>query len=142
MSEERVRSGNPAPEILTGNYIRRLCVLEFQCPLCGNEHRHEAYISLDADNLDDYVAALRELSGNASGMAGVMSNAATDIHQGRGDLEERVEWIERYGVRPMGRPPTLSMTPESEYTCDRCGRIFENVRGLRKHMRTCRGNRR
>ena len=57
-------------------YIRRLCRFDYQCRLCGGEHFAESYISLPAENLDDYVAGLERFVSEPGSIRQVTTNAA------------------------------------------------------------------
>ena len=117
--------------------FRRLCILHFQCPLCSLDHDDNLYVSVAVDNLDDYVARLRDLSRDRESIQETIRHASIQFHQELGDLDQLMERAQRYGLRET-RPPTLELTDESDYTCDHCGRTFETNPALREHMASCK----
>ena len=67
-------------------YIRRLCRFDYQWRLCGGEHFAESYMSLPAENLDDYAAGLKRFVSEPGSIHQVIANAARVLHEERGDF--------------------------------------------------------
>ena len=120
----------------TSEMTRRLCIFDYQCPLCGRDHQASYYISTPSDNLDDYTAHLRKLL-QSPHIQGMLTRASTDLHQAHGDLEPLVAKAKDHGLHHT-RPPTCRLTDESDYTCDRCSATFRSMKQLRQHSRRAR----
>ena len=67
-------------------YIRRLCRFDYQCRLCGGEHSAESYMSLPAENLDDYSEGLKRFVSEPGSIRQVIANAAPAAIRGKGRL--------------------------------------------------------
>ncbi len=117
------------------NSIRRLCIIHFQCPLCGLDHDDQIYVTIPADNLDEYVARLRTFARDWESIESNLTEAVIRFHREQGDLDRLTERDGRYGLHET-RPPTLGLTPESEYTCADCGQVFESNPLLQEHMKS------
>ena len=118
-------------------YIRRLCRFDYQCRLCGGEHSAESYMSLPAENLDDYAAGLKKFVSEPGSIRQVITNATRVLHEERGDfyrLLRKAKTDDFYGDEAAVK---VALTSESEYTCDNCQQTFETVKLLRSHAAKC-----
>ena len=129
-------SGLRPEDVFKGPMVRRLCILNFQCPLCMEEHEAEIYISLPAEDLDEYVAKLRPQANNWKFIEPLLTRKVIQFHEELGDLDVLARRAGAEGIRKT-RAPTLELTGESNYTCDECSRTFDSIRELREHMENC-----
>ena len=116
--------------------IRRLIVWEFNCPLCGAAHQSEDYITLDADNLDDYVAALRKLFAQDGDFINrIAVHRALRAHDYPDAALDTAMGIVQAAVKEglFNWNVTFDITPETIYTCDSCGAEFETIGHYREH---------
>ena len=121
------------PEDVLRDPMRRLCIIDYQCPLCGQDHETGLYISIPARDLDEYHARLRQITSDWTTLQRLLGEALVELHTERGDLDELVQRARRLGLRET-RPPRCELTDESAYTCDDCGHTFETIGLLRKHQ--------
>ena len=129
-------SGIRPEDAFNGPMVRRLCILNFQCPLCMEDHEAQMYISLPAADLDEYVANLRPKATDWKFIEPLLTREVIQFHEELGDLDVLAR---RAGAQGIGktRAPTLELTDESDYTCDDCSRTFDSIQKLRQHMDNC-----
>lgn len=114
------------------NTIRRLFEITYICPLCQGVHETHQYVTLPANNLDDFRAhAVRRIR-EPELATHIVTTDSELKHLDRGDLRELVQ-------ATAGKPVIsgilkVEMTSESEYTCDECGRKFDTIARHRAHM--------
>ena len=106
-------------------YIRRLCRFDYQCRLCGGEHFAESYISLPAENLDDYVAGLKRFVSEPGSIRQEITNAARVLHEEKGDFYRLLRKAKTDGFYGDEAAVKVALTAESEYICDSCQQTFE-----------------
>ena len=123
------------------NPTRRLCRFEYPCGLCGDEHRSEVYITLNAPNWDDYCDQVEGMTRDPDTLGEIIDRATLAFHQQKGDLERLMRKAKRDGFYKVGHTADVSVIDESEYTCDTCGATFETIHLLRAHVPHGRGPR-
>lgn len=112
--------------------IRRLFDITYVCPLCQEIHETHQYITLPADNLDDFRAtAVRRLK--EPELAGHVVTTDSELHhREKGDFEELLQ--KKNGTVLVSAVLNVEMTHESNYTCDDCGHAFKTIAEHRIHM--------
>lgn len=112
--------------------IRRLFEITYLCPLCQGVHETHQYVTLPADNLDDFRAnAIRRL--RQPELAGHVVTTESELHhREQGNFDELLRKVK--GKPLVAAILNVEMTQESKYTCDDCGRTFENIAEHRLHM--------
>ena len=142
MSTKRKKKDRVSPEELVfskpedrleGPHVRRLFEVTYQCHLCQQIHMGETYLTVESDNLDDLNAEFKEMLEDEAERTKMIMGMSHVIHSRHGDLQA-VNRRFRENPDAVYRIFSWAMTPESEYTCDDCGREFENIGTLRLHM--------
>ena len=131
------RFGPPDPEVNShhsapGNTMRRLVKIRYRCHLCGKTHRSEYYITIAADDLDEYFAKVRLSLSNPQFAHDTVSGHARLLHEERGDYDllHQLTANRRNLTRVLGH----RIQPESDYTCADCGQTFQNIADHRRHI--------
>ena len=130
---------SPARTFGARPWVRRLCKVSYNCPLCGKRHRDGMYISIEAEDVDRYSETLRENMENQEYLAVLIFQAMTFHHRQEKGFRKLMLRAQEKGL-PEGHrfEPEIDMTDEEAYTCDGCGETFETAPMQRSHAKRCR----
>lgn len=117
-----------------GPAVRRLCSFHFPCPLCGEPHAVQYYITVPASGLDEFHRKLLEMLTGQDFLQQKFIDHAVEHHAGRDDLPQLLERLERDGPPKTSRQIEVEVTGETDYTCDACAGTFPTVAALRIHQ--------
>ena len=120
----------------------RLMEIGYTCHLCGNEHGAEYYITA---SLNDMTTMLDKLSmGEKSdylenflddeGFRNSVGIMAHRTHEDLGNLAQLIHEYDAKAEKPTITFTRIIVTPETNYTCNYCGRTFESIGLLRMHQ--------
>ena len=84
--------------------MRRLFLVHFSCPLCGQEHSCEIYLTLVAQNEGEMMERALETLNRDDVMVSSLAPFAKEYHQREGDYLERAKAYGRHGVRFPFKP--------------------------------------
>ena len=113
--------------------MRRLFLVYFSCPLCGQEHSCEIYLTLVAQNEDELMERALETLGRDDVKVNSLAPFMKEYHQRAGDYLERVTGCARQGIRHPFQVTRVVMTDEESYTCEYCQMKFETIGAWRLH---------
>ena len=113
--------------------MRRLFLVHFNCPLCGQEHSCEIYLTMVARNEAEMMERALETLGRDDIKVNSLAPFAREYHQRAGDYLERAISYARQGIRHPFRVTRVVMTDEDSYTCEYCNRKFETIGAWRCH---------
>ena len=113
--------------------MRRLFLVEFNCPLCGQEHSCELYLTLEAQNEDQMMKRALETLERDDVKVNSLAPFMKEYHQRAGDYLERATGYARRGIRYPFQVTRVIMTDEESYTCEYCDRKFETICAWRQH---------
>ena len=113
--------------------MRRLFLVRFICPLCGQEHGCEIYLTLKAQNEDEMMETALQTLNRDDVKVKSLAPFAKEHHQQNGDYLERAVAYARHGVRHPFRVTSVAMTDEESYTCELCQMKFETIGAWRRH---------
>ena len=114
------------------NTIRRLFEIVYICPLCQGVHETHQYVTLPADNLDDFRATAVRRIREPEVANHIVTTDSELRHLERGDLRELTQAMA--GQLVISGILKAEMTSESIYTCDECGQRFDTIAQHRDHM--------
>ena len=124
---------SPTERMGTESSMRRLFQVHFSCPLCGQEHSCELYLTLEAQNTDEMMERALETLGRDDIRVNSLAPFMKEYHQRAGDYLERATGYARQGIRHPFRVTRVVMTDEDSYTCEYCNRKFETIGAWRRH---------
>ena len=113
--------------------MRRLFLVHFSCPLCGQEHSCEIYLTLVAQNEAELMERALETLGRDDVRVNSLAPFAREYHQQAGDYLERATGYAKQGIRHPFRVTRVVMTDEESYTCEYCQMKFETIGAWRRH---------
>ena len=120
--------------------MRRLFLIHFSCPLCGEEHSCEIYLTLVAQDEDEMMERALETLGRDDVKVNSLAPFMKEFHQRAGDYLERAgDYLERttgyprQGIRHPFQVTRVVMTDEESYTCEYCQMKFETIGAWRRH---------
>ncbi len=113
--------------------MRRLFLVHFSCPLCGQEHSCEIYLTLVAQNEGEMMERALETLNRDDVMVSSLAPFAKEYHQREGDYLERAKAYGRHGVRFPFKLLSVAMTDEESYTWEYCQMKFETIGAWRRH---------
>ena len=113
--------------------MRRLFLVHFTCPLCGQEHSCELYLTLVASNQDEMMDRALETLGRDDVKVNSLAPFMKEYHQKAGDYLERATAYARQGIRHPFQVTQVVMTDEESYTCEYCKIKFETIGAWRRH---------
>ena len=124
-----------SPTELMGNEasMRRLFLVQFSCPLCGQEHSCEIYLTLEAQNENEMMEKALQTLNRDDVKVNSLAPFAKEYHQREGDYLERAVAYARQGVRHPFKITAVAMTDEESYTCEHCQMQFETIGAWRRH---------
>ena len=124
---------SPTERMGTESSMRRLFLVHFSCPLCGEEHSCELYLTLEARNEDELMARALETLGRDDVKVNSLAPFMKEYHQRAGDYPERATGYARRGIRYPFQVTQVVMTDEDSYTCEYCQMKFETIGAWRRH---------
>ena len=113
--------------------MRRLFLVHFSCPLCGQEHSCELYLTLVAKDVDEMMERALETLGRDDVKVNSLAPFMKEYHQKAGDYLERATGYARQEIRHPFQVTRVVMTDEESYTCEYCNRKFETIGAWRRH---------
>ena len=124
-----------SPTELIGNEasMRRLFLVHFSCPLCGQEHSCEIYLTLVAQDEDEMMERALETLGRDDVRVNSLAPFMKEYHQRAGDYLERATAYARQGIRYPFQLTKVVMTDEETYTCEYRQMKFETIGAWRRH---------
>ena len=124
-----------SPTELIGNELsmRRLFVVHFSCPLCGQDHSCEIYLTLEAGNEDEMMEQALQTLNRDDVKVKSLAPFMKEYHQKQGDYLQRARAYANHQVRYPFKLTSVAMTDEESYTCEHCHRKFETVGAWRRH---------
>ena len=124
---------SPTERMGSEDSIRRLFLVHFSCPLCGQEHSCELYLTLVATTEDEMMERALETLSRDDVKVNSLAPFMKEYHQKAGDYLERATGYARQGIRHPFRVTRVVMTDEDSYTCEYCNRKFETIGAWRRH---------
>ena len=124
---------SPTEMMGTEASMRRLFVIHFNCPLCGQEHSCEIYLTLEARNEDEMMEKALQILSRDDVKVNSLAPFMKEYHQREGDYLQRVTAYAREGLRYPFEVTALAMTDEESYTCEHCGLKLETIGAWRRH---------
>ena len=124
-----------SPTELLGTEVsmRRLFVVHFSCPLCGQEHSCEIYLTLEARDEEEMMQKALQTLNRDDVKVKSLASFMKEYHQKEGDYLQRARAYANHQVRYPFQLTSLAMTEEDSYTCELCQRKFETVGSWRRH---------
>ena len=113
--------------------LRRLFLVNFSCPLCGQEHSGEIYLTLVAKTEGDMMEKAVQTLNRDDVKVNSLAPFAKEYHQLEGDYLERATAYARPGVRYPFKLISVAMTDEENYTREFCQTKFETIGAWRRH---------
>ena len=113
--------------------MRRLFLIDFSCPLCGEEHSCEIYLTLVAKDEDEMMERALETLSRDDVKVNSLAPFMKEYHQRAGDYLERATGYARQGIRHPFQVTRVVMTDEESYTCEYCKMKFETIGAWRRH---------
>ena len=113
--------------------MRRLFLVNFSCPLCGQEHSCEIYLTMVARNEDEMMEKTLEILGRDDIKVKTLTPFIKEYHQREGDYLQRATAYAKEEVRYPFKVTAVAMTDEESYTCEYCNRKFETIGAWRRH---------
>ena len=114
--------------------MRRLFVVAYSCPLCGEEHDAEIYVAHTTSSLDELHAHARACMRQEEVAVPLLAQHMFLLHNDRGDYR-RLSWeAETHGPKGNLRVNSVTLTADSEITCDDCARRFDTIGALNEHI--------
>ena len=113
--------------------MRRLFLVDFSCPLCGQEHSCEIYLTLVARDDDEMMKKALETLSRDDVKVNSLAPFMKEYHQKAGDYLERATGYARQGIRHPFQMIRVVMTDEESYTCEYCQMKFEAIGAWRRH---------
>ena len=92
-------STGPTERMGTESSMRRLFQVHFSCPLCGQEHSCELYLTLEAQNTDEMMERALETLGRDDVKVNSLAPFMKEYHQRAGDYLERATGYARRAIR-------------------------------------------
>ena len=124
-----------SPTEIMGNEasMRRLFLLHFSCPLCGQEHSCEMYLTVVASTKDEMMGKALETLSRDDVKVNSLAPFMKEYHQREGDYLQRAKAYAREGIHYPFEVTSLTMTDEDSYTCEYCQMKFETIGAWRRH---------
>ena len=124
-----------SPTELIGNEasMRRLFLVHFSCPLCGQEHSCEMYLTLVAGNEDEMMEKALQTLSRDDVKVNSLAPFMKEYHQREGDYLQRAKDYAREEIRYPFEVNAVAMTDEQSYTCEHCQMTFETIGAWRRH---------
>ena len=113
--------------------MRRLFMVHFSCPLCGQEHSCEVYLTLVAGDEEEMLERALETLNRDDVKVNSLAPFMKEYHQREGDYLRRAKAYAREGVRYPFHVTAVTMTDEESYTCEYCQIKFETIGAWRRH---------
>ena len=114
--------------------MRRLFIVNYDCPLCGTEHEAETYVAHTTGSLDDLHAHARACLRQGDVVLPLLGQHMFLFHNDRGDYARLRDEAENTGPKGNLRVISVTMTGESEISCEDCARRFDTTGDLNQHI--------
>ena len=114
--------------------MRRLFDVTYSCPLCGNDHNAETYVAHTTDSLDELHAQAKRAMRQGEVALPLLAAHMRLVHTDAGDYQALREEADESGGRGHLKVLGVTMTAESEISCDDCAARFESLGDLWNHM--------
>ena len=124
---------SPTELMGTESSMRRLFLVQFSCPLCGQEHSCEIYLTLVASNEDEMMEKALETLNRDDVKVNTLAPFMKEYHQQEEDYLQRATAYAKQEVRYPFQVTAVAMTDEESYTCEHCQMTFETIGGWRRH---------
>ena len=129
-------------QIIPGKTLTRLVKMEYICHICGEKHQAEYYLTVPEDAMSQVVEEISRgyqegaLKGflKSEGFQNSVNMMARRTHSQMGDDEELGLAGDRKAEKSELVITRISLTDETQYTCDHCRRTFESIGFLRVHQ--------
>ena len=113
--------------------MRRLFLVHFSCPLCGQEHSCEMYLTLVAQNEDELMEMALQTFNRDDVKVNSLAHFMKEYHEREGDYLQRATAYAKQEVRYPFQVTAVAMTDEESYTCEYCQMKFETIGAWRRH---------
>ena len=113
--------------------MRRLFLVHFSCPLCGQEHSCEMYLTLVAQNEDELIEMALQTFNKDDVKVNSLAPFMKEYHEREGDYLQRATAYAKQEVRYPFQVTAVAMTDEESYTCEYCQMKFETIGAWRRH---------
>ena len=114
--------------------LRRLFIVNYSCPLCGDEHDAETYVAHTTRSVDELHAHARACLRQADVALPLLGQHMFLLHNDRGDYHQLREEADAGNPKGPLRLISVSITGESELSCDDCARRFDTIGALNEHI--------
>ena len=114
--------------------LRRLFVVDYTCPLCGEAHEAETYVAHTASSLDQLHAHARACLRQSDVVLPLLGQHIFLTHNDRGDYQALRDEADSAGPKDHLRVNSVTMTAESELSCDACAKRFSTGGEMNQHM--------
>ena len=113
--------------------MRRLFLVQYSCPLCGQEHSCEIYLTLIASSEDEMMQKAVQALGRDDVKVNSLTPFIKEYHQQEEDYLQRSMAYAKHEVRHPFEITAVAMTDEKSYTCEHCQMTFETIGAWRRH---------
>ena len=114
--------------------LRRLFDVHYSCPLCGRDHNAETYIAHTTDSLDDLHAHAKACMRQRDVVLPLLGQHMVYLHRERDDYQRLREEADAGDVKGPLRIHSVTMTAESEISCEQCAHRFDTIGAFQEHM--------
>lgn len=115
------------------NHIRRLFLVDFSCPLCGNEHGCQVYLTLATSDEEHAMQLAVNTLNNDDVKLKTLTPFLKEFHLKQGDYLRLARNYVSHQARFPFTVNRIAMTSEDSYTCDLCNMKFETIGAYRTH---------
>lgn len=114
--------------------LRRLFVVRYCCPLCGQEHEAETSVAHTTDSLDELHAHARACLHQSEVALPLLGQHIFLLHNDRGDYRNLREDADSNGPKGPLKLISITMTAEDELTCEDCAHRSQSIGDLNEHI--------
>ena len=114
--------------------LRRLFIVNYSCPLCGDEHDAETYVAHTTSSVDELHAHARACLRQDDDALPLLGQHMFLLRNDRGDYARLRDEADAHGAKGPLRLISVSITGESELSCDDCARRFDTIGALNEHI--------
>ena len=118
---------SPTESLDNEDGMRRLFLVHYSCPLCGEQHSCELCMTLVAKDEDEMMERALKTLGRDEVKVNSLAPFMKEYHQAEGDYLQRAKAYAREGVRYPFQITRVVMTDEESYTCEYCQMKFETI---------------
>ena len=113
--------------------MRRMFVVQYSCPLCGQEHSCEIYLTLIASNENEMMQKALQTLNRDDVKLNTLAPFMKEYHQQEEDYLQRATAYAKQEIRYPFQVTAVAMTDEDSYTCEHCQMTFETIGAWRRH---------